>query len=377
MNELTELARRLVSIDSVNPDLVPGGAGEGEISEFVAGWLGGAGLQVETVESACGRPSVVGIARGTGGGRSLMLNAHTDTVGVAGVERPFEARVEGGRLYGRGAYDMKGALAACMLAASEAGRLGLRGDVIVAAVADEEAASVGTTSVLERFEADAAVVPEFTGLEVCVAHKGFVWLEVETKGKAAHGSRPEEGVDAIAKMGKVLVELENLDAALRTSPSHGVLGSGSLHASIVTGGQELSSYPERCLLKMERRTVPGEGAQGAEGEVREILERLAAEDPDFAAEVRTTFARDPFEVATEEPIVGLVRERAAQASGREPGYTGSAGWMDAALLAAAGIPTVVYGPGGSGAHAAVEWVELDDLEVLRRVLLSTAEEFCA
>jgi acetylornithine deacetylase len=377
MNELTELARRLVSIDSVNPDLVPDGAGEREIAAFVADWMREAGLEVETVESAPGRPSVVGVARGTGGGRSLMLNAHLDTVGVAGVERPFEARVEGNRLYGRGAYDMKGALAACMMVASEAGRLGLRGDVIVAAVADEEAASVGTISVLERFEADAAVVPEFTDLEVCVAHKGFVWLEVETRGKAAHGSRPEEGVDAIAKMGKVLVELENLDAALRASPSHGLLGSGSLHASIVTGGQELSSYPERCSLGMERRTVPGEDARGAEEEVREILERLAAEDPDFAAEVRITFVRDPFEVATEEAIVGLVRERAAQASGREPGYTGSAGWMDAALLAAAGIPTVVYGPGGSGAHAAVEWVELDDLEVLRRVLLSTAEEFCA
>ena len=156
-----------------------------------------------------------------------------------------------------------------------------------------------------------------------------------------------------------------------------MLGSGSLHASTVTGGQELSSYPERCLLEMERRTVPGESAQGVEEEVREILERLAAEDPDFAAEVKTTFVRDPFEVAREEPIVGLVRERAAEASGREPVYTGSAGWMDAALLAAAGIPTVVYGPGGPGAHAAVEWVELDDLEVLRRVLLSTAEEFCA
>jgi acetylornithine deacetylase len=377
MNELTELVRRLVSIDSVNPDLVPGGAGEKEIAAFVADWMRGAGLEVETVESTCGRPSVVGIARGTGGGRSLMLNAHLDTVGVVGVERPFEARVEGGRLYGRGAYDMKGALAACMMAASEAGRLGLRGDVIVAAVADEEAASVGTISVLEGFEADAAVVPEFTDLEVCVAHKGFVWLEVETRGKAAHGSRPEEGVDAVAKMGKVLVGLEDLDVALRSSPSHGLLGSGSAHASTITGGQELSSYPERCLLKMERRTVPGESAQGVEREVQEILERLAAEDPDFAAEVRTTLVRDPYEVAREEPIVGLVRERAAQASGREPGYTGSAGWMDAALLAAAGIPTVVYGPGGSGAHAAVEWVELDDLEVLRRVLLCTAQEFCA
>jgi acetylornithine deacetylase len=203
-----------MSIDSVNPDLVPGGAGEREIAAFVADWMRGAGLEVETVESAPGRPSVVGIARGTGGGRSLMLNAHLDTVGVAGVERPFEARVEGGRLYGRGAYDMKGALAACMMTASEAGRLGLRGDVIVAAVADEEAASVGTISVLERLTADAAVVPEFTDLEVCVAHKGFVWLEVQTRGKAAHGSRPEEGVDAVAKMGKVLVELEDLDVAL-------------------------------------------------------------------------------------------------------------------------------------------------------------------
>src|SRR5579859_5050721 len=182
MNETTELLRQLVAIDSVNPDLVPGGAGEGAIARFVAEWFERAGLEVVWDEVAPGRPNVVGIARGRGGGRSLLLNAHMDTVGVAGMERPHDPYIENNRLYGRGAYDMKGGLAAIMAAGAWAKRRGLRGDVIVTAVADEEYASIGTSSIVKHWHADAAIVTEPTELNICTAHKGFVWLDVETEG---------------------------------------------------------------------------------------------------------------------------------------------------------------------------------------------------
>src|SRR4051794_13075608 len=260
---LEGLVARLVAIDSVNPDLVPGGAGEREIAAFVAGWLGNAGLDVVADEPVAGRPSVVGIARGDGdggGGPSLMLCAHLDTVGAEGMAAPFAPRVEGRRLYGRGAYDMKGALAACMAAGAAAAGAGFAGDVLVAAVSDEEYASVGCRSVAERFAArvDAAIVTEPTALDACVAHRGFAWAEIETRGRAAHGSRPDLGADAIVHMGAVLAELAALARRLAEREPHPLLGRGSVHASLIEGGQELSSYPERCTLAIERRSLPGE-----------------------------------------------------------------------------------------------------------------------
>src|SRR5579859_1203936 len=252
MSEITTLLQQLVAIDSVNPDLVPGGAGEREIAHFVANWLERAGVEVTLDEPKPGRPNVIGIVRGTGGGRSLLLNAHMDTVGVAGMERPHDPAVEGNRLYGRGAYDMKGGLAAAMIAVAQAKKLPLRGDVILTAVADEEYASIGTEAIVKQWRADAAIVTEPTELSLCVAHKGFVWLEINTQGIAAHGSRPDLGRDAIVKMGHILVSLEGLDRSLRDGPSHPLLGNGSLHASLIEGGQELSSYPERCILQIGR-----------------------------------------------------------------------------------------------------------------------------
>jgi len=219
-----ELVTALVSIDSVNPDLVPGGAGEAEIAAFVAGWLRDAGLEVEVFDAAPGRPSVTGIARGRGGGASLMLNAHMDTVGVEGMGRPFSPETRDGRLYGRGAYDMKGGLAACMLAAARLASEGLAGDVLVAAVADEEHSSIGMQSVLERRRTDAAIVTEPTGLGVCIAHKGFVWAEIEVEGRAAHGSRPAEGRDAITRMAPVLTRLAELQASLDSAAGHPLVG---------------------------------------------------------------------------------------------------------------------------------------------------------
>ena len=376
MNEIASLLGELVAIDSINPDLVPGGAGEAAIARFVANWLERAGLAVEIDEPVPGRPSVVAIARGTGGGRSLMLNAHMDTVGVAGMERPHDPVVQGSRLYGRGAFDMKGGLAAIMFAAAAAKNQQLRGDVILTAVSDEEYASIGTASIVKRWHADAAIVTEPTGLEICIAHKGFIWLEIETRGIAAHGSLPDLGVDAIVKMGKVLVGLEELDRSLRSVPSHRLLGSGSLHASLISGGQELSSYPERCILSVERRTVPGETARDVESQVRKILDHVAASDATFNAALRTTLLREAFEVSQDEPIVQVVRRHAAAIPGQEPGIIGATAWMDSAILSAAGIPTVIFGPGGEGAHAVVEWVDLEQVQRCVEVLVASAEEFC-
>ena len=374
--DVEALLRQLVAIDSINPDLVPGGAGEGAIARFVADWLKQQGLEVMMDEPAPGRPSVVGIARGSGGGRSLMLNAHMDIVGVTGMEQPFVPRVEGKRLYGRGAYDMKGGLAAILLAAAEAKRRNLRGDVIVTAVADEEYASIGTASIVKRWRADAAIVTEATALDLCLAHKGFIWLEIEVTGKAAHGSLPDVGVDAIAKMGSILTGIEDLGYRLAERPEHPLLGHGSLHASLISGGQELSSYPERCLLSVERRTLPDETPQQVEAELQAIIDGRAAVDPALQATVRTTLVRDAFQVPVEAPIVQAVRRAATATLGREPESFGAAWWMDSAILSAAGIPTVIFGPDGAGAHAVEEWVDIESVERCVEVLVAAITEFC-
>jgi acetylornithine deacetylase len=364
MSELVELTKQLVAIDSVNPELIPGAVGEEDIGRFIAEWFERAGLDVEVDEVSPGRPNVVGIARGSGGGRTLILNAHTDTVGVAGMEGGHEPYVEDGRLYGRGAYDMKASLAAIMLAGAEAKRRGLRGDVVVTAVVDEEVASIGTEAIARRYSADGAIVSEPTELQVAVAHKGFVAFEIETAGRAAHGSRPDLGVDAIARMGQVLVRLDELDRRLRANPSHPLLASGSLHASIIEGGQEFSSYPDRCLLQAERRTVPGETLELVEGEIAGLL-------GDLDGSSRVVLWRPPFEVDAGEGIVEIVNRHAGNGE-----IVGVPFWADSALLAGAGIPTVLFGPVGEGAHAVVEWVDIAAAERCLDVYVNVAAEFC-
>ncbi len=377
MSAIAELLQQLVAIDSINPDLVPGGAGEARIARFVAEWFERAGLEVVWDEVAPGRPNVIGIVRGSGGGRSLLLNAHMDTVGVAGMEHPHEPSIENNQLYVRGAYDMKGGLAAIMTAGAWAKQQGLRGDVIVTAVVDEEYGSIGTTSIVQHWHTDAAIVTEPTELDIFTAHKGFVWLDVETFGVAAHGSLPNLGVDAIVKMGKVLVDLETLAVTLQSTPPHRLLGTGSVHASLIHGGQERSSYPQHCSLSIERRTIPGETVQQVEAELPTILARIAASDPTFQAKVTTGLVRDPFEISFNEPIVQTVLRQGTRILGHEISEGGMAAWTDAALLSAAGIPTVIFGPGGKGAHAIVEWSDITQVERCTEILAATAEDFCA
>jgi len=372
-----ELLAALVSIDSVNPDLVPGAKGEGDIAAFVADWLRRQGLEVHIEDSGrTERPNVVAVARGTGGGRSLMLNAHMDTVGVSGMQGPFQPQIRDGRLFGRGAMDTKAALAAFMVALAKAKELPLRGDALLTAVVDEEYASAGTEAVVKKWKADAAVVGEPTGLQIVIAHKGFVWFEIETRGVAAHGSRPDLGVDAIAKMGKVLVAIDEMTKGLLSSRAHAILGPGSIHASLIQGGQELSSYPASCRLGIERRTIPDESIDVIEKDLRQTLDRIAREDPGFSATLRRLFSREPFEAGLHEPVVELAKRHVEAVTKKPPVLSGMSAWMDSALISAAGIPAVIFGPRGMGLHGETEWVELESVRACSVIALGMIEDFC-
>ena len=386
MTDLTNLLSDLVAINSVNPDLVPGGAGEGDIADFIAAWGRDEDLEVHVQAAAPKRPNVILIARGrsavstrSGGGKSLMLNAHTDTVGVSDMEAPFQPVIKDGRLYGRGAYDMKSGLAACMLALKAAQAMQLRGDVMLSAVVDEEYGSIGAEALLaewERWSADAVLIAEPTELDISIAHRGFVWVDIKTVGVAAHGSRPQLGVDAIAKMGKILVALDAHDRAMRAQPTHELLGGGSLHASLISGGEELSMIPAHCRLQVERRTIPGETESGVEAEVTDILAEIAAADPDFKAQAKSTFARSPYSIDASHPLVKQLRSIAQAKLGGEVKLVGSSWWMDSALFGDQGIPTVVLGPAGAGAHAIEEWVDLASVERCRDIYTDLIADFC-
>ncbi|MEV6602919.1 M20/M25/M40 family metallo-hydrolase [Kutzneria sp. NPDC051319] len=361
-----ELLKRLVDIDSVNPSLVPGAAGEREIADFVASWAREAGLAVEVLEATPGRPSVIVRTTRGGPGRRLMLCGHLDTVGFGDSLTSY---VDGDRLYGRGAYDMKAGLATALIACRDANMDSLAGEVAVACVADEEYASLGVQEVLTVLSADAAIVCEPTESTVAVAHKGFVWTEIEVVGQAAHGSRPHLSVDAIMRTGPVLVALDRLNAALR-GREHPRLGPGTLHASLISGGREESTVPDRCVLTIERRTLPGETVADVERDVTELLASCQASDPSLTAKSRTTMSREPFETADDSAVVSVL----AEVSGAE--ITGVSYWADSAFISAAGIPTVLFGPSGDGAHAAVEWVSISDTIRCAATLTATALRFC-
>ena len=377
LEDLQQLVCELVAIESVNPDLVASGSGESNIAAFVAAWLVAVGLSVQVVEPVPGRKSVIGVLAGTGGGTSLMLNAHMDTVGAGGMRDAFVPVVRNGRVYGRGAYDMKGSLAAIMIVAREAKKLALRGDLIIAAVADEEVSSLGTEAVLQRMEADAAIVTEPTELRLCLAHKGFAWLEVETRGVAAHGSRPDLGVDAVAHMGRILTGVLELDQLLRAGRPHLLLGTGTVHASLIEGGQEWSTYPARCVVKVERRTIPGEDGASALMEIEEVIAGARAADPALEASVALLLERPWSQLGADSFVTEAVEAAATEMLGREPEVIGVAYWMDMALSNAIGIPTVAFGPAGEGAHADVEWVDLASVETCVQVYLRAAELICS
>lgn len=368
----------LVRIDSVNPRIAPTGGGEAEIAAYIQKRLDALGLETAIYEPKPGCATSVGRRHGSGGGRSLMLNGHEDTVGVEGMLAPFSAEIRDGKLYGRGAHDMKGSLAA-MIGAAKAladARVPLRGDLVIAAVADEEFESVGTADLLTRIRTDGAIVTEPTNLDVCLAHKGFAWIAVETRGRAAHGSRFTEGVDANARMGRVLSALERLEVSLRTGPAHPLVGPPSVHAARLAGGVGLSTYAERCRLEIERRTVPGETLDAVRGEIERLVAALREADSSLQVQTELLFGRNPWETTPEAPVVRAVTRATSAVLGRQPRFVGDTPWMDSALIAEAGIDTVVLGPVGAGEHSDEEWVDVESVVQLAGILAAAAVDYC-
>ncbi len=377
IDELLQLLQKLITIDSVNPSLVDSGNGEYDIALYTGKYMSEMGLEVFYQSIEKNRSNVIGILKGTGKGKSLMLNGHTDTVGIGGMKKPFNPHLTDGRVHGRGALDMKGGLASILMAVRSIiqSNIELRGDLIVAFVIDEEYESIGTEALLKEYTADAAIVTEPTNMQIAISHKGFAWIKIEVFGKAAHGSLINEGVDAIVKAGKVLLELENLQQELNHK-NHPLLGSPSVHASLITGGSELSTYPDYCKIEVERRTIPGEDRETVETEMKEIIERIKTRDDQFKARFEVFFDRSPLEVPIDVDIVKSLQKATDKESKGSSDLVGITYWTDAALLTDAGIPTVLIGPKGEGLHAAVEYVEFNSVITLTKMLINTILDFC-
>ena len=378
MDPVIALLRDLVAINSVNPSLVAGAPGEAQIASAIAAYLRHIGLDVEVQQVSPGRSNVIGTIEGRRAGPSLMFCGHVDTVGTDGMTAPFDPVERDGRLYGRGAQDMKGGVAAMIDATRVVAEQGLEaGRLLVAAVVDEEYASVGADALVTRWTADAAVVTEPTDLQIAVCHKGFTWCDIETKGRAAHGSRPADGRDAILRMGRVLHELERLDRDLQSRAPHPLMGTASLHASLIQGGHELSSYPDRCVLTLERRTLPSETEAVVAGEITQLLDYLVAADPEFDASARVRFTRPAYELPPSHPLAAALQSAVARVGAESKPLTGMSFWTDAAVLGAAGIPSVLFGPGGAGLHSVEEYVEIRDVLRCRDALAALARAWCA
>jgi len=374
----TDLLKELVKIDSVNPSLVPGAKGEAEIAEYVVGWLKTLGVKARVDVLEKSRCNAVGVLKGTGGGKSLLLDGHMDTVGYDYMTiDPLKPVVKEGRMYGRGTYDMKGGLVSSLAALKAVVDSGteLKGDVIVGAVCDEEYASIGTERLMEKTVVDAAIVGEPSSLQIERCHKGFAWIDIESHGVAAHGSAWQVGVDAITKMGKVLTSLESLGEKLQ-GKKHPLVGPASVHASVIKGGLELSTYPDRCLLQIERRLIPGEDQGDVEVEMEKLLKDISEKDPKFGASYEVIFYRGPMDVPETAEICQTLVACSKEAINLTPAFIGGSGWLDTQIIWGKGIPAVAYGPAGDGDHSAVEWVDLDTVIEAAKVQELVIRRFC-
>ncbi len=370
-----DVVQKLVAIPSVNPSLAPAeGQGELAAATFCRDWLVARGIRAWLEEAAPGRPNAVAEI-GTGKGPTLVFCAHLDTVATSGMTiAPFEPRVHDGRLYGRGSYDMKGSAGAMLAAAAALAAEPdvFQGRVLLALVADEEYASLGAIDFVARHAADACIVTEPSEGRLILAHKGFMWLELETRGRAAHGSRWDLGVSAIATMGRLVAALETFDRAELRRRTHPLVGPASMHCAGIEGGVGWSTYAPSCRLRVERRMIPGESPEEVEREIATVATRAAGDD----VRVTRVFDRPSLVCDRDAAIAACLRDAIAATTGLVPEEAGVAYWMDAAVFAQAGIPTVNYGPSGAGAHEAIEWVEIDSLVRVARVLVESARRFC-
>ncbi len=395
-DELIRLLCDLIAIDSTNPGLVPGAPGEATLVAFLARRLAAAGLEVDVWEPRVHRPNIVatlpGYGRGEGGegaegdgqspAPSLMLVGHLDVVGAP--PELFTPQIRDGRLYGRGSNDMKAGLAAAVVVAERlaaearaaGGRSPLRGDLLVAGCADEEWESFGAEAMATRYRPTAAVLPEKTDLDVTVEHGGFTWFELESRGVEAPGAEPENGVDAIALLGPLLAGIAGLDRELDARP-HASYGRGSIHAATIAGGTQLPAYPASCRLGIERCLIAGESVAQSRAEIETLMTAARAADERFAASNRLVVGREPVALSRDDPVVLALVAAATAELGRPPRVRGDIGWADSGVFAEAGIPCAQFGPIGNGEHTAGEWVDVDSVKVVARVLEAAVRRYCA
>ncbi len=416
-DELIQLLCDLIAIDSTNPGLAPGAAGEEALVTFLARRLTAAGLEVDVWEPRPGRPNIVatlpGYGRAATGGAatagavtagdvlsgqasgqasvekaagdeapSLMLVGHLDVVGAP--PELFTPQIRDGRLYGRGSNDMKAGLAAAVVTAERlaaearaaGGRSPLRGDLLVAGCADEEWESFGAESLVTRYHPAAAILPERTDFDVTVEHGGFTWFELESKGVEAAGAEPEKGVDAIALLGPLLAGIASLDRELDARP-HASYGRGSIHAATIAGGTQLPAYPGFCRLGIERCLIAGESVAQSCAEIETLLAAARAADGRFAASNHLVVGREPVALSRDDPVVLALVAAAAAELDRPPRVRGDIGWADSGIFAEAGIPCAQFGPIGDGEHTAGEWVDVESVKLVARVLETAVRRYCA
>jgi acetylornithine deacetylase len=380
--QVSELLSAMVRIESVTPWLIPTGSGEGKIAAFIADWLDGTGADIEITEVEPGRPNVLARLRGTGGGPTLCLNAHSDTVGYEGwPDEALEPRVDGDRMYGLGAADDKGGCAAAMLVLRSLAESGarLRGDLLVACVADEEGVSIGSEYLAREGGIDAAIViePQQFTHELVIEHQGFGWIDVITHGVAAHGCEPDVGVDAIVHLAEVITRLHRLDRTVfRLQPSL-LNGRTVFHTGNISGGTDFATYPSYAKVGIEIGTQPGEHLSDRVAEIEDIFDEIARTEPGFSGQVDVRLDREPFVARGQESLQDVVVKAMAAVLGREPKITGMNGWTDAALLQAAGIPTLLMGSAGGNFHTAGEWASISELVRLCDILEQVARQFIA
>lgn len=379
-NEVIKLVSELVRIDSVNPWLVKGGAGEAQVANFIAKWLETLGVEVRLEEVEAGRSNLLARWPGSGGGESLCFYAHLDTVGYAlWRERALDPRVEGDRLYGLGSADDKGHCAAAMLAMKSLITRGihLRGDLWLALLIDEEGASSGAFHFVESHKPDAMLVLEPFGLgRINITHQGFGWLDIIVNGRAAHGSAPEVGVDAILHMAEVITRLGKLDRETFATSPHPLNGKTVFHTSLINGGTDYATYPDRCVLGIEIGTQPGESIQNRVDEIKAIFAEVKQSYPDFKGEVEVKLARDPFIARGHQRLWDILKPEMENELGKPVEAAGENAWGDAQIIQDASIPTLMIGASGDHFHAPEEWVSISELVKLVRIIESTAEKFC-
>lgn len=371
-NRLITLLTELVAINSINRTLSEG-PGEREIAEFIARHLND--LQLDTAIHDIGpdQRNVIAIIAGEDRRRSLLLNAHLDTIGVDGMDQPFTLARKEDRLYGRGTYDMKGSVAIMLLLADYFTRQAPALDILLTFVSDEEDKSTGMEYLVEDWLPDISPAPvggiflEPTEEDIGVCHKGFTWYELTVTGKAAHGSRPEQGIDAIAPLRSALQALSDIQAELQSRASDPLLGQPSIHSSIIRGGSELSVIPGRSSLQWERRTLPDESPLDLGRELERILQAVSQHPGGHTVTGGEIFVRPPYRVPDDAEILRRLQSVTPQSQ-----LVGLPFWADSALAGATGIPSILFGPRGHGAHAIDEWVSLKSLlnvyEILKNLI---------